>query len=153
MENGGPSSASRRGIWAVERRVAGACLAALWLGACSLFDRHPAQADDFIHRVACRGWTLSDIAAWRTRRAENWRKLVAPVNPGLEVCCTPLRIGREVRIPRALLVRRDEPPCDVPAKAASPRPAVTEPPAPPSLPDVIPPDAFGLPPAAPIRTP
>lgn len=150
METGGPNSPSRRGILAVERRVASACLAALWLGACSVFDRHPAQAGDFIHRVACRGWTLSDIAAWRTRRAENWRKLIAPVNPDLKVCCTPLRIGLKVRIPRALLVRRDEPPCDV---AATPRPAVTEPPAPPSLPDVIPPDAFGLPQAAPSRTP
>ena len=82
--------------------------------------------------------------------AANLRKLIAPVNPDLEVCCTPLRIGSKVRIPRALLVRRDEPPCDV---AATQRPAVTEPPAPPSLPDVIPPDAFGLPQAAPIRTP
>jgi hypothetical protein len=152
VETGGLNSPSRRGIWAVERRVAGACLAALWLGACAASNRHrhPAQAGDFIHRIACRGWTLSDVAAWRTRRAENWHKLIAPVNPDLEVCCTPLRIGSEVRIPRALLVRRDEPPCDV---AARPRPAVAESPAPPSLPEVIPPDAFGLPQAAPSRNP
>jgi len=37
--------------------------------------------------------------------------------------------------------------------AASLHPGVTEPSAPPSLPEVIPPDAFGLPQAAPSRTP
>lgn len=67
----------------------------------------PPKPDHFVHSVQFRGQTLGRIARWYTGEFENWKKLVAPVNPDLTVCCAPLRIGREVAIPRALMIRSD----------------------------------------------
>jgi hypothetical protein len=55
--------------------------------------------------VDWQGQTLEQIAAWYTGKSANWEKLVRPVNPDLERCCVPLRVGREVTIPSTLLVR------------------------------------------------
>jgi hypothetical protein len=44
---------------------------------------------------------------------------VAPLNPDLDQCCTTLAIGREVKIPRHLVIRTD--PMPAPKKASSGR--------------------------------
>ena len=62
---------------------------------------------NFVHRVEWHGQTLAQIAHWYTGKRENWKKLVKPVNPELERCCAALQVGREVMIPRELLVRED----------------------------------------------
>ena len=66
-----------------------------------------ADASDFIHRVEHPGETLGEIARWHTGKFQNWKKLARPVNPGLTRCCTALRVGREVKIPRELVVRTE----------------------------------------------
>ncbi len=65
------------------------------------------QPANFAHRVEWRGQTLSQIARWYTGKSENWGKLASPVNPDLTRCCAMLAIGREVVIPRELLVRTE----------------------------------------------
>jgi hypothetical protein len=65
------------------------------------------KPDYFVHTIEFRGQTLGRIARWYTGDFENWKKLVSPVNPDLTVCCAPLRVGREVSIPRELVVRTD----------------------------------------------
>lgn len=112
--------------------LAGAALVGgTWLAACSAPEPPrrlepvrvaPAptpKPDHFVHSVQFRGQTLGRIARWYTGEFENWKKLVAPVNPDLTVCCAPLRIGREVAIPRALMVRTDPMPKPV-TRAAPP---------------------------------
>ena len=71
-----------------------------------------------VHRVEWSGQTLEDIAGWYTGRKANWEKLVKPVNPDLERCCVPLRVGREVTIPSTLLVKVEPMPKSAPAKKA-----------------------------------
>ncbi|MBI2964483.1 MAG: hypothetical protein HYY35_12070, partial [Deltaproteobacteria bacterium] len=74
---------------------------------------------NFVHRVEWRGQTLRQIARWYTGKSENWKKLTRPVNPDLTRCCAALQVGREVVIPRELLVRTEP----------MPKPKVTSPPA------------------------
>lgn len=63
----------------------------------------------FRHKVTWRGQTLQTIARWYTGVAENWKLLADPVNPDLTQCCANLRVGREVEIPKQLLIREDPP--------------------------------------------
>lgn len=79
----------------------------------------PAPEPNFVHRVEWRGQTLGQIARWYTGKFENWKKLVRPVNPDLQRCCATLQVGREVSIPRELVVRTEP----------MPRPQVTARPA------------------------
>jgi hypothetical protein len=72
----------------------------------------------FMHHVEWRGQTLGAIARWYTGKFENWKKLTKPVNPDLRRCCSTLRVGREVVIPRELLVRTD--PMPKPQPSAKP---------------------------------
>jgi hypothetical protein len=65
----------------------------------------PAEPEYFVHHIEWRGQTLGEIARWYTGKFENWKKLAKPVNPDLEHCCVRLRVGRDVSIPRELLVR------------------------------------------------
>ncbi len=69
----------------------------------------PEAAPDpfFVHTVTRDGETLGEIAKWYTGKYGNWLILTKPVNPDLEKCCTPLKAGREVKIPRHLVVRED----------------------------------------------
>ena len=73
-----------------------------------------------VHRVEWSGQTLEDIAGWYTGKKANWEKLAKPVNPDLERCCVPLRVGREVTIPSTLLVTVDPMPKPAPTKAKAP---------------------------------
>ena len=89
----------------------------------------------FTHRVERAGETLGEIARWYTGKYGNWLILTKPVNPDLEKCCTPLKAGREVNIPRHLMIRTDpmpEPKKEVvrpakPAKKTEPREDVAPP--------------------------
>jgi hypothetical protein len=65
----------------------------------------PAQ-NFFVHLVTFRGQTLGQIAEWYTGSMENWKKLL-PVNEDLSAANEPLKVGREVKIPTAIVVRRD----------------------------------------------
>jgi hypothetical protein len=67
----------------------------------------PAEPEHFVHHIEWPGQTLGEIARWYTGKFENWKKLAKPVNPDLERCCVRLRVGREVSIPRELLVRTE----------------------------------------------
>jgi hypothetical protein len=67
----------------------------------------PVEPEVFVHHVEWPGQTLGEIARWYTGKFDNWKKLAKPVNPDLERCCARLRVGREVSIPRELLVRTD----------------------------------------------
>ncbi len=69
----------------------------------------PAPAPDpfFVYRVEHDGETLGDIARWYTGKYGNWQLLTKPVNPDLTQCCAKLEVGREVKIPRHLVVRTD----------------------------------------------
>jgi len=67
----------------------------------------PAEPEPFVHHIEWPGQTLSEIARWYTGKFDNWKKLTKPVNPDLERCCVRLRVGRDVTIPRELLVRTD----------------------------------------------
>jgi hypothetical protein len=80
----------------------------------------PAPAPDpfFVYRVEHDGETLGDIARWYTGKYGNWQILTKPVNPDLTQCCAKLEVGREVKIPRHLVVRTD--PMPAPKKKASP---------------------------------
>jgi hypothetical protein len=78
----------------------------------------PPEPKTFVHQVEWRGQTLGAIARWYTGKFDNWKKLTKPVNPDLTRCCATLRIGREVAIPRELLVRSE------PMPKPSPKPAV-----------------------------
>src|SRR5688572_13867700 len=78
-----------------------------------------------VHRVEWSGQTLEEIAGWYTGKKANWEKLVKPVNPDLERCCVPLRVGREVTIPSTLLVTVDPMPKPAPKKAKAPTPKPT----------------------------
>ena len=79
----------------------------------------PAEPQNFVHHVEWRGQTLGAVARWYTGKFDNWKKLAKPVNPDLERCCTVLRVGREVSIPRELLVRTDPMPKPQPSKPAA----------------------------------
>jgi hypothetical protein len=131
--------------------LAGAVLAlGTWLGGCSAPEPPrrvepvrvaPAptpKPDYFVHKIDFRGQTLGRIARWYTGDFENWKKLVKPVNPDLTVCCAPLRVGREVSIPRALVVRTDPMPRPVTRRAPPlekrDEPAATSPTSEPSAP-------------------
>ena len=80
----------------------------------------PTPEPTFVHHVEWRGQTLGAIAKWYTGKFDNWKKLTKPVNPDLELCCTQLRVGREVVIPRELLVRSDPMPKPKPKSAVKP---------------------------------
>lgn len=83
----------------------------------------------FVHRVAERGETLGRVARWYTGEFDNWKKLVGAANPDLTQCCAALRIGREIFIPRNLVVRTDpmpkQDPVTRPAKPLHKRAAPT----------------------------
>lgn len=64
----------------------------------------PPPLPPLAHSVDWRGQTLEQIAGWYTGKSENWKKLTQPVNPDLERCCVPLRVGRQVIIPSELLI-------------------------------------------------
>jgi hypothetical protein len=93
----------------------------------------------FMHVVRFRGETLGQITEWYTGRFDNWRTL-ARANDLAEPH-EPLSIGREVRIPSQLVVRRD--PLPAPKKKRAPKgtapaqPAPSEDGAQPALPPVI----------------
>ncbi len=78
------------------------------------------QPATFVHHVEWRGQTLGAIARWYTGKFENWKKLTKPVNPDLTRCCSSLRVGREVTIPRELLARTDPMPKPQPKPAVKP---------------------------------
>ena len=80
----------------------------------------PTPEPAFVHHVEWRGQTLGAIARWYTGKFDNWKKLTKPVNPDLERCCTTLRVGREVVIPRELLVRTDPMPKPKPKPTVNP---------------------------------
>jgi hypothetical protein len=80
----------------------------------------PTPAPTFVHHVEWRGQTLGAIAKWYTGKFDNWKKLTKPVNPDLERCCSQLRVGREVMIPRELLVRSDAMPKPKPKSTVKP---------------------------------
>jgi hypothetical protein len=80
----------------------------------------PTPEPTFVHHVEWRGQTLGAIARWYTGKFDNWKKLTKPVNPDLERCCSSLRVGREVVIPRELLVRTDPMPKPKPKPAVKP---------------------------------
>ena len=80
----------------------------------------PTPAPAFVHHVEWRGQTLGAIARWYTGKSDNWKKLAKPVNPDLERCCSTLRVGRDVVIPRELLVRTDPMPKPKPKPAVKP---------------------------------
>jgi hypothetical protein len=67
----------------------------------------PAPDPFFVYRVEHDGETLGDIARWYTGKYGNWQILTKPVNPDLTQCCAKLEVGREVKIPRHLIVRTD----------------------------------------------
>jgi hypothetical protein len=71
----------------------------------------------FVYRVEHDGDTLGEVAHWYTGKYGNWQILTKPVNPDLTQCCTKLEMGREVKIPRHLVIRTD--PMPAPKKAAS----------------------------------
>lgn len=104
----------------------------------------------FVHRVDDRGQTLGRIARWYTGEFDNWKKLAGKANPDLTQCCAALRIGREIFIPRDLMVRTDpmpkQDPVTRPAKPLQKRPAATP------TPKQIEPDA-AEPAAAPTSAP
>ncbi len=80
-----------------------------------------------VHVVKFRGETLGQITEWYTGRFDNWRT-VARANDLAEPHET-LSIGREVRIPSQLVVRRD--PLPAPKKKRAPKGTLTpEPPSP-----------------------
>jgi hypothetical protein len=62
----------------------------------------------FIHVVKSRGQTLGRLAEWYTGRYENWPKLARANDE--TAANSPLDIGREIKIPSELVVRRDPPP-------------------------------------------
>lgn len=64
----------------------------------------PLPPPPLLHDVQWKGQTLEQIAGWYTGKKTNWQQLVQPVNPGLERCCVPLRVGRQVTIPSELLI-------------------------------------------------
>jgi len=79
----------------------------------------PAPPPDpyFVYRVEHDGDTLGEIARWYTGKYGNWQILTKPVNADLTECCAKLEIGREVKIPRHLVIRTD--PMPPPKKAVS----------------------------------
>jgi hypothetical protein len=78
----------------------------------------PTPAPSFlVHVVKFRGETLGQITEWYTGRFDNWRT-VARANDLAEPHET-LSIGREVRIPSQLVVRRDAMPA--PKKRRAPK--------------------------------
>jgi hypothetical protein len=60
----------------------------------------------FVYAVKFRGQTLGQIAEWYTGTYDNWRK-IARVNTDLSLPNVPLKVGREVKIPTEIVVRRD----------------------------------------------
>jgi hypothetical protein len=79
----------------------------------------PAPDPYFVYRVEHDGVTLGDIARWYTGKYGNWQILTKPINPDLTQCCAKLDVGREVKIPRHLMVRTD--PMPAPKKTVSKR--------------------------------
>jgi hypothetical protein len=84
----------------------------------------------FVHVVKFRGETLGQITEWYTGRFDNWRT-VARANDLAEPH-EILSLGREVRIPSQLLVRRD--PLPAPKKKRVPKATAPAQPAPPGAP-------------------
>ena len=124
---------------------------------------HPLPDPFFIHRVEQRGETLGDISRWYTGKYGNWVILIKPVNPELEQCCAKLEVGREVKIPRHLMIRTDpmpapkkkvvsrppKPPKETKSEEAQPPKPVGEAPAPPDESN----SEEALPPPAPAEAP
>jgi hypothetical protein len=77
----------------------------------------PSPDPYFVYRVEHDSDTLGEIARWYTGKYGNWQILTKPVNPDLTQCCSKLEIGREVKIPRHLVIRTD--PMPAPQKAVS----------------------------------
>jgi len=109
----------------------------------------PPMPTFFVYAVKFRGQTLGQIAEWYTGSYDNWRK-IARVNDDLSLPYTPLKVGREVKIPTEIVVRRDPMPPPKPkrvspkrAKPSAEEPAPVEPHEapesgePPSLPPLI----------------
>jgi hypothetical protein len=59
----------------------------------------------FVHRVQFRGQTLGQISKWYTGKYENWKQIVR-MNDDLTLPNAALRVGREVKIPLELVVRK-----------------------------------------------
>jgi hypothetical protein len=81
----------------------------------------PPMPTFFVYAVKFRGQTLGQIAEWYTGSYDNWRK-IARVNDGLSLPHAPLKVGREVKIPTEIVVRRDSMPPPKP-KRVPPKPA------------------------------
>lgn len=81
----------------------------------------PPPPNYFVHVVRWRGQTLGRIAEWYTGRYDNWRK-IAPLND-LSVPNASLKVGREVKIPPEMVVRRRALPQPRAQAPAAPRPA------------------------------
>ncbi len=81
----------------------------------------PSMPTFFVYAVKFRGQTLGQIAEWYTGSYDNWRK-IARVNDGLSLPYAPLKVGREVKIPTEIVVRRDPMPPPKP-KRVPPKPA------------------------------
>ena len=79
----------------------------------------PPMPTFFVYAVKFRGQTLGQIAEWYTGSYDNWRK-IARVNSDLSLPYAPLKVGREVKIPTEIVVRRDPMPEPKP-KRVSPR--------------------------------
>ncbi len=72
------------------------------------------------HVVRFKGEMLGAIAEWYTGNVDNWRA-IARVNEDLSVPNTPLKIGREIKIPEELVMRRDPMPRPTPAPPRAPK--------------------------------
>jgi hypothetical protein len=66
--------------------------------------------------VKFRGQTLGQIAEWYTGSYDNWKKIVR-VNSDLSRPHVSLKVGREVKIPTEIVVRRDPIPEPKPKRA------------------------------------
>jgi len=93
----------------------------------------PPMPTFFVYAVKFRGQTLGQIAEWYTGSYDNWRK-IARVNDDLSLPYVPLKIGREVKIPTEIVVRREPMPPPKPkrvspthAKPSAEEPAPVEP--------------------------
>jgi len=77
----------------------------------------PPMPTFFVYAVKFRGQTLGQIAEWYTGSYDNWRK-IARVNTDLSLTHVPLKVGREVKIPTEIVVRRDPLPEPKPKRIA-----------------------------------
>jgi hypothetical protein len=90
----------------------------------------PAPDPFFVYRVEHDGATLGEIARWYTGKYGNWQILTKPVNADLTQCCAKLEVGREVKIPRHLVVRTDPMPAPTKKKAGRSKTSKAKAPAP-----------------------